>query len=56
MRPIDADALENDLRKVIHKRHSKRTILALYMFIDIIRSRDTIIFEPVKRRRKDDKK
>lgn len=48
MRPIDADELENDVRKVLRKRHSKRTILALYMMLDIIRGRDTIAVSPVR--------
>lgn len=47
MRLIDADALENDIRKVLSKHHRKRTVLALYMMLDIIRGRDTIKFSPV---------
>lgn len=48
MRPIDADALENDIRKVLRNRHSKRAILALYMMLDIIKGRDTIAVSPVR--------
>ncbi len=49
MRLIDAEKLEKDLREVIHRKHySERTILTLYMLLDIIRNRNTIKAEPAK--------
>ncbi len=50
MRLIDAEKLEKDLCEVIHRKHySERTILTLYMLLDIIRNRNTIKAEPAKR-------
>lgn len=48
MRLIDADALEKELLKVISKRHKKRTVLTLYMLLDIIGNRNTIDATPIK--------